>query len=180
MARKNRTIAASAAISGHCALTTLLPQGWRILPYLPPWTPPPVPAAAPWPVPLPILLNRPVPGVPSASCFSVELAATPILPSCCWIDSGRGEGEVVWAHPVMSNRMINIQRSIRMCTTKLITDHVQCSNRRAPTHPKPEQQASASVRNGPTLYVTAAREADGRGEVGRAWDPRRVAYCRRL
>jgi len=155
MARKNRTIAASAAISGHCALTTLLPQGWRILPSLPPWTPPLAPAVAPRPAPLPMLLSRPVPEVPSASCFSVELTAIPILPSYCWIDSGRGEGGVVWAHPVTSNRMINIQRSIRMCATKLITDHVQCSNRRAPTDPKPEQQASASLRNGPTLYVTA-------------------------
>ena len=79
MARKNRTIAASAVISGHCALTTLLPQEWRILPSFPPWAPPLAPAAAPRQAPLPMLLSRLVPGVPSASCFSVELTAIAIL-----------------------------------------------------------------------------------------------------
>ena len=34
MARKNRTIAASAAISGHWALTTLFRLGWQIVPSL--------------------------------------------------------------------------------------------------------------------------------------------------
>jgi hypothetical protein len=59
------------------------------------------------------------------------------------------------AHPATSNRRITIQRSRRMRTIELLTDHVQCSNRTAPTDPRPEQQASGSVRNGHALYVTA-------------------------
>jgi hypothetical protein len=69
------------------------------------------------------------------------------------------------AHPAMSNRRITIQRSRRMRTIMLMPDHVQCSNRKAPTDPSPEHQASGSLRNGHALYVTAhctGKRRDGR------------------